>query len=177
MSQTKSSAAPPSPAEFHAAIGRGGDAWFRACLQITGDRDLASDAVQDALLKAWDRRQQFKGQSRLDTWIHRIAVNAALELLRGSRPERWETLESEPTDDRRRPDEQHERRVLARHFEGSLEGLSELERLCVVLKHVEQWRLKEIADELGSSVGTVKQALFRGIKKLRTELSDLRQTS
>ena len=80
-------------------------------------------------------------------------------------------------DESRRPDDEHENRVLARQFETSLSELSDLERLCVVLKHVEQWPLKEIADQLGSSVGTVKQALFRGIKKLRTELNDLRRTS
>ncbi len=176
MDQTDTLSEPPSPADFHAAIARGGDAWFRACLRITGDDSLASDAVQDALLKAWDRRRQFRGQSRLDTWIHRIAVNSALELLRSRHPERWVAMDIEPPDDSRRPDVHLERSSLAAQFDASLESLSHLERMCVVLKHVEQWRLQEIADELDSSVGTVKQALFRGIRKLRGELCDLRRT-
>ena len=53
------------------------------------------------------------------------------------------------------------------------EGLSELERVCFVLKHLEQWRLKEIAAELGAGVGTVKQALFRAVKKLRVRMTSL----
>ena len=177
MSLKEVSQSLPTTADFHAAIASSSDGWYRACAQITGDPDLASDAIQDALLKAWSRRKQFHGQSRLDTWIHRIAVNTALDLLRSARPERWEALENDPMDESRRPDDEHENRVLARQFETSLSELSDLERLCVVLKHVEQWPLKEIADQLGSSVGTVKQALFRGIKKLRTELNDLRRTS
>ena len=51
--------------------------------------------------------------------------------------------------------------------------LSEIERVCFVLKHLEQWRLKEIADELDVKIDTVKQALFRGVKKLRVRMKDL----
>lgn len=170
MSLRKFNAPPVSRADFHTAISRGSDVWFRACLQITGDRDQAADAVQAALLKAWDRRRQFQGQSRLDTWIHKIAVNSALELLRRDRPERWELLEQEPEDELRSPERLHDRAVMAQQFEISLADLTDLERVCVVLKHVEQWRLQEIADEMNASVGTVKQALFRGVKKLRTTL-------
>jgi len=114
--------------------------------------------------------RQFQGQSRLDTWIHKIAVNSALELLRRDRPERWELLEQEPEDELRSPERLHDRAFMAQQFETSLTDLTDLERVCVVLKHVEQWRLQEIADEMNASVGTVKQALFRGVKKLRTTL-------
>ena len=176
MNQHNAISQTPAPADFHASIARGGDAWFRACLRITGDDSSASDAVQDALLRAWHRRRQFNGQSRLDTWIHRIAVNSALELLRSRHPERWAVLDVEPPDDSRRPDIELERSNLVVQFDASLASLSHLERMCVVLKHVEQWRLQEIADELDASVGTVKQALFRGIRKIRGELGDLRRT-
>jgi RNA polymerase sigma-70 factor, ECF subfamily len=44
------------------------------------------------------------------------------------------------------------------------------------LKHLEQWRLREIADELGSNVGTVKQAVFRAVHKLRGRLPVLART-
>ena len=61
--------------------------WYNACLRITRDADLAADAVQEALLKAWDRRDEFRGESDLDTWIHRIALNAAIDLMRRRRPQ------------------------------------------------------------------------------------------
>ena len=51
--------------------------------------------------------------------------------------------------------------------------LSEFERICFVLKHLEQWRLKEIADEVGSDIGAVKQAVFRAVRKLRKRLGGL----
>ncbi|MEJ2258254.1 MAG: sigma-70 family RNA polymerase sigma factor [Woeseiaceae bacterium] len=55
----------------------------------------------------------------------------------------------------------------------ALAELSELERVCFVLKHLEQWRLKEIAEHLGTSDGTVKQAVFRAVRKLRPRMAVL----
>ena len=55
--------------------------WYNACLRITRDADLAADAVQEALLKAWHRRDDFRGEAALDSWIHRIALNAAIDLI------------------------------------------------------------------------------------------------
>ena len=83
----------PTRADFHDAISARGDRWYAACLRITRDRDLAEDAVQDALLSAWNKRDQFDRSARLETWIHRIAVNAALQLLRKRRPDTFEALE------------------------------------------------------------------------------------
>ena len=85
---------PPSQADFHAAITDRSDRWFAACLKITRNRAMAEDAVQDALLNAWNKRHQFDNTARLDTWIHRIAVNAALQLLRKNRPAAFEPLET-----------------------------------------------------------------------------------
>jgi RNA polymerase sigma-70 factor (ECF subfamily) len=63
------------PDTFHAVLNERSVRWYNACLRITRDADLAADAVQEALLKAWDRRDEFRGESELDTWIHRIALN------------------------------------------------------------------------------------------------------
>jgi RNA polymerase sigma factor (sigma-70 family) len=55
----------------------------------------------------------------------------------------------------------------------ALTHLSEFERVCFVLKHLEQWRLKEIAAEIDSNVGAVKQGIFRAVRKLRPRMSTL----
>ena len=93
----------PTQAEFHEVISNGADRWFAACLRITRNRDMAEDAVQDALLNAWNKRHQYERSARLDTWIYRIAVNAALGLLRKNRPGRWEPLETEIVDETSTP--------------------------------------------------------------------------
>ena len=167
------SAGAPTQADFHDAIANRSDYWFATCLKITRNREMAEDAVQDALLSAWNKRHQFEHSARLDTWIHRIAVNAALQLLRKQRPGIFEPLETEIADDDISPEHARVTEELGKDFLAAAARLSEMERVCFVLKHLEQWRLKEIADELEIKVDTVKQALFRGVKKLRTSMAKM----
>ena len=163
----------PTQAEFHEAITNRGDRWFSACLKITRNRAMAEDAVQEALLSAWSKRGQFHHDARLDTWIHRIAVNAALQLLRKNRPAAFESLDFEIVDDSDSQEDSQHAGELERDLAKALTHLSDIERVCFVLKHMEQWRLKEIAEELDSNIGTVKQALFRGVRKLREQMTVL----
>ena len=163
----------PTQAEFHEAITNRSDRWFSACLKITRNRAMAEDAVQEALLSAWAKRSQFHHDSRLDTWIHRIAVNAALQLLRKNRPASFEPLDFEIPDDADSQEDVQYAGDLERDLAKALTHLSDIERICFVLKHLEQWRLKEIAEEIGTNIGTVKQALFRGVRKLRQRMTTL----
>lgn len=163
----------PTQAEFHAAISSRSDCWYSACLRITRSPELAEDAVQEALLSAWTKRHQFNQTAKLETWIHRIAVNAALQLLRKNRPGIFESLETDIVDDNGSPEQSTHDRDINDELTVALESLSEIERVCFVLKHLEQWRLKEIADRFDINVGTVKQAIFRAVKKLRVRLAGM----
>ena len=59
----------------------------RACLRILGDPALAEDAAQDALLRAWTRAGQYRPEcGSVSTWLHRIAVNGAIDRSRSARP-------------------------------------------------------------------------------------------
>ena len=78
--------------------------------------------------------------------------------------------ESSPVDERQNQE-------FGAGLEVALRELSELERCCFVLKHVEQWRLVEIADELKISQDSIKQALFRALRKLRIALDPWRSTT
>jgi RNA polymerase sigma-70 factor (ECF subfamily) len=165
-------------AEFHGAIARKSATWFAACLRITRSRELAEDAVQDGLLQAWNKRHQFHGDAALETWIHRIAVNAALHLLRKQRPQTFAPLEIdvESADDGDSPEARRSVEDLDDQLATALRRLTDLERVCFVLKHLEEWKLDEIAEELGTNISAVKQALFRGVKKLRVSMADLRDS-
>ncbi len=165
----------PTQADFHEAITNRSDRWYSACLKITRNPDMAADAVQDALLSAWNKRHQFRSSARLDTWIHRIAVNAALGLIRKSRPGVFEPLETDVESDLSRPDHEWEAHELDSALARALGRLTDIERVCFVLKHLEQWRAREIADQLDLNEGRVKQAVFRAVRKLRVSMRSMQE--
>ena len=165
----------PGRAEFHDAITSRGDRWFAVCLRITRNPDMAADAVQDALLSAWNKRHQFDNSARLDTWIHRIVVNSALQLLRKQRPGSFAPLETDVVDDSASPEYARAEQELGDRLAGELGQLSEIERVSFVLRHLEQWRLKEIAEQLDTNVGAVKQAVFRAVRKLRVRMASMQR--
>lgn len=166
----------PSQADFHAAISSRSDRWYAACLRITRNPALAEDAVQDALVSAWSKRHQFRETARLDTWIQRIAINSALMLIRKQRPGRFTPLDHDVADEADLPVTYLEQLDVQSSLGRACAQLSEIERVCFLLKHIEEWRLKEIAAALDTSIGTVKQAVFRAVKKLRTQMTDLQRS-
>jgi len=165
----------PTQADFHEAISARSDRWYSACLKITRNPDMAADAVQDALLNAWNKRHQFEQSARLDTWIHRIAINAALNLIRKSKPGVFEPLNGDIEGDVATPHRVLEEHELESGLARSLARLTEIERVCFTLKHLEQWRVKEISAELELNEGRIKQAIFRAVKKLRVSMRGMQR--
>jgi RNA polymerase sigma-70 factor, ECF subfamily len=160
------------PDAFHAVLSERSPRWYNACLRITRDADLAADAVQEALLKAWHRRDDFRGDAALDSWIHRIALNAAIDLIR----RRKTRAEDELHDDAHEapalgaPETEYTQEALGRDLAAAMQRLSAMERQVFVLKHIEGWRLDEIAESLQTTINGVKHALFRATRKLRVDL-------
>lgn len=159
------------PDAFHAVLSERSGRWYNACLRITGDADLAADAVQEALLKAWGQRNEFRGEAELDTWIHRIALNAAIDLMRRRKPQGSGELELDalvaPSSS---PESEYAQDALGKDLATAMQRLTTMERQTFLLKHIEGWRLDEIAETLHTSVNNTKQALFRAVRKLRTDL-------
>jgi RNA polymerase sigma-70 factor (ECF subfamily) len=146
--------------------------WYNACLRITRDADLAADAVQEALLKAWHRRDDFRGEAALDSWIHRIALNSALDLVRRRKTRAEDDLDVDslfaaPSSS---PDSDYTQEALGNDLSVALQRLTAMERQTFVLKHIEGWRLEEIAESLQTNINNTKSTLFRAVRKLRTDL-------
>ena len=160
------------PDAFHTVLSERSVRWYNACLRITRDADLAADAVQEALLKAWDHREEFRGEAALDSWIHRIALNAAIDLIR--RRKRRAEDELDPESFEAGPSSSAESEYVGQAFGKDLttamQRLTSKERQIFLLKHVEGWRLDEIGESMQIPIGSVKNALFRAVHKLRVDL-------
>ena len=160
------------PDAFQAVLSERSVRWYNACLRITRDADLAADAVQDALLKAWHRRDEFRGEAALDSWIHRIALNAAIDLTRRRKRRGEEELDPELPEAvaTESAESEYVQESFGKDLSTAMQRLTGKERQIFLLKHVEGWRLDEIAESLQMPLGSVKNALFRAVRKLRVDL-------
>ena len=160
------------PDAFQTLLNERSGRWYNACLRITRDADLAADAVQEALLKAWHRRDDFRGEAALDSWIHRIALNAAIDLIRRRKTRAEDDLDVDTlvAGSSAAPDCEYTQQALGKDLAAAMQRLTARERQTFLLKHIEGWRLDEIAESLQTSSNNVKSILFRAVRKLRVDL-------
>lgn len=165
------------PTAFTMIVERHRDRLWAVALRTTGDPDEAADALQEALISAFQRAGQFRGDSAVTTWLHRIVVNASLDKLR-----RRSVRSSVPLPE----DDVFAGRTLIDSVDhigrgedrlaiaAALSSLSDRQRDAVLLVDVEGWSLEEAASMLGCPVGTVKSRCSRGREKLAEKLAYLR---
>ena len=151
---------------------------FRLAYRLTGSRENADDVVQEAFLRAYRSLHRFDARSRFGTWLHRIAVNCAMDHLRRAQREaaRRDGSADEVTLERQvspepGPERLAESGQIERQVESALGALSPIERSAFVLRHFEQLSIAEIGRQLGSRTSATKHAVFRAVRKLRRELS------
>lgn len=161
---------------FRSLVVEHSNAMFRLACRVTGNESAAEDVVQEAWIKAHANLAKFDGRASFSTWIHRITVNAALDLLRKQRSrERFEAPElasppevASPAEPCPGEMEDWQRLTLA-----ALSRLSDLERAAFTLRHFEGHSIREICELLELRNSACKQAIFRAVHKLREQLQPL----
>jgi RNA polymerase sigma-70 factor (ECF subfamily) len=155
---------------------------FRIAQHITQNREDAQDVVQDAFLKAYEKLDQFQGNSKFYTWLVRIAVNEALMRLRKRRTGKMVSIDEDVQTDegsvprdlaewRPNPEQEYNQAELAEILRKTINGLPPGFRVVFVLRDVEGLSTEETANALGLSVPAVKSRLLRARLQLRERLS------
>lgn len=141
---------------------------FRLVVRMVGLQD-AADVTQQVFLQAFRSINQFKGQSRFETWLYRLAVNESLQHLRRNRRWRHHALDWEPMDETHHGDNV-ERKELLEH---ALARIDPELRSIFLLREVEGLSYRDIAEALQIPEGTVGSRLNRARRELKQHLSDL----
>jgi len=161
------------------------DALFGAAYRLTCNARDAEDLVQDSLLRAYRFWDSFEQDSNCKAWLLRIVTNTFIneyqrkkrsrEVLDAASAEQDATdgvlMHAEATD-RRSPERALLERSVSDDVQRALESLPEDFRTAVVLCDVQGLSYKEIADIMGTPVGTVMSRLFRGRKLLAAALRE-----
>ena len=137
-----------------------------------GDHAVASDVTQQVFLKLMTSIGQFRGDAAFSTWLHRLVVNACLDVARrhasdAALAERAPLATFVETGSQ---DEEYERRQLTASVRSAIASLPQKLRVAVLLRYFGDLSYEEMSEALGCSIGTVASRLSRGHKMLAERL-------
>lgn len=158
------------PDAFGEIYRRHRDRMWAVAVGVCGDRELAAEAVQDGFISAFRRATSYRGEAAVTTWLHRIIVNACIDLTRKARPTSELTdevirLAPATADATGRVDTR-----MAVHE--ALHALPEAQRLALVLVDMHAVPVAEAADILQVAPGTIKSRCSRGREAIGIALAE-----
>ena len=135
--------------------------YYRLAYSYMRNEDDALDVVQESAYRAIRDCRKVRNKDYLSTWIYRIVVNTALDMLRRKKKENiTEELPEIPVEDQYQDLE----------LRTVLNQLDDKSRTIILLRYFEDLKLEDIADIVGDNINTVKARLYRSLKKLRLNL-------
>ncbi len=155
---------------------------FRLAKHITQNVEDAEDVLQDTFLKAYEHLDGFQEQSKLYTWLVRIAVNESLMKLRKRRTGKLLSLDEDIDTGEEKvareiavwddnPEQRYSHEEMQAILRQAIDGLAPIFRTVFVLRDVDELSTEEAAEALGISVPAVKSRLLRARLQLRDKLT------
>ncbi len=151
---------------------------FALCFGMLAREEEAKDAAQETFISAYRNLKNFRGEAKVSSWLHRIAVNQCLTFKRRTKSRSESYLDDEentedkvfvasPTYSPSKLTEKSERTALIRQAVSSLPAdLKEV----IVMKEFQDMTFQEISDNLDLPLSTVKSRLYTALKQLRMKL-------
>ena len=161
------------------------DRIYFLALGMVGNPHDAEDLMQEVFIKVFRSLPKYRGDAKLSSWIYRIAVNTCIDHCRIMKKKKNViqtqldhpddiTLNTVPDEDAVNPEAELEKNMTQKYIDEALQKISPRERAIFILRHYQDMPLKDIANELNITVGTVKSTLFRALKRMQKELSFMR---
>ncbi|MCH5214151.1 MAG: sigma-70 family RNA polymerase sigma factor [Muribaculaceae bacterium] len=130
------------------------------------------DLLQNVFLKAWKNIHNFRGDAKLSTWLHKIAINESLNFLHQEKQKREITDNS---DDNFllagiAADEYFDGESVEAQLLRAVEQLPEKQRLVFNMRYYDEMKYEEISEILGTSVGALKASYHHAVKKISAQL-------
>lgn len=136
---------------------------YRALALTLRDADLAAEAVDEAMVRAYQSWWRISGYDNSAGWTYRVALNWAISRIRRRRRE----LHASTRDDEAVSDVTHDTDV-----DAAIASLTPKLRAVIVLRYYLDWSISDIAGALRLPSGTVKSRLHRGLAAMRTALEE-----
>jgi RNA polymerase sigma-70 factor (ECF subfamily) len=149
-----------------------------------GDQDLAQSIVQDCFMKAYNARENFRGDCSVQTWLNRIALNMILDHQRTQKFRFWRSFRKTAVDITEiastlpsrasTPEKDLLRQERAAQVAKALESLSFNQRTIFLMHFQEGMNIPEISSAIDMSVNTVKTHLHRAVRAVREKIGEMK---
>jgi RNA polymerase sigma-70 factor (ECF subfamily) len=145
---------------------------YAIAYRLLGNREDAQEVAQEAFARAYFRLAEFRGTAQFRTWLYRILVNLATDLLRRRRPGGvGEEVALRAVTTEENPGESLDRRELRQGIQKAIGGLPADLRTVIVLRELEGLSYSEIARVIRRPMGTVMSRLFHARRRLQQSLA------
>ncbi|MFT5280976.1 MAG: RNA polymerase sigma-70 factor (ECF subfamily) [Flavobacteriaceae bacterium] len=149
------------------------DGIFRLCFFKTGDRELATDLVQDTFMRVWDTLQKGKEVENLKAFIYQVAKNAIIDYYRKKKTSSLDSLLEEGFDEQGDDNrEKHADVFEAKQLMQHVHELDDMYRDILLLRYVEDFSIEEIAEHVGEEKNNISVRIHRALKKLETIIEE-----
>ena len=157
---------------------------YNVCFRMLGNRHDTEDVTQEVFFEAYKSLKRFRFESKLSTWLYRIAVNRSLNYQRKRKLERWLFLDLEaregsavnsgyPGTTEDGPDDAMAKKDTKRFVQEAINSLPSQQRIAILLHRYEELSYDEIAKIMGVTVASVESRLHRAKRTLAKKLRPL----
>lgn len=140
---------------------------YHLCYAMLRNESDCEDVIQEALLRAWQKRDQLRDEAVFRSWICRITANTCIEWLR--RRKRETSLSAGQQLRLSSADRDFEQLAMKE----ALDALTPEIRVCMTLHYLDGWPVSEVAQMLGIPEGTVKTRLMKGRQRMNALLREV----
>jgi len=146
---------------------------YQIIRNIVIDHDDAHDVLQNTFIKVFQNITKFKGDSKLFSWLYRIATNEAITFInnKAKRSKLTSTELQSKLVDNLQSDVYFEGDEIQLKLQKALVILPEKQQLVFKMKYFEELKYEEISEILGTSVGALKASYFHAVKKIEEYLN------
>ncbi len=136
--------------------------------------DDANDILQDVFIKAWNNIDNFRGESKLSTWLYRIAVNESITFINKKKMQNNISMDDDESFllNILEADEFFDGDETQKLLQEAILKLPEKQRLVFRMKYFDEMKYEEMSDILGTSVGALKASYHHAVKKIENFLEE-----
>ena len=154
---------------------------YALAYQYTKNVEDTEDIFQETFIKAFNSLHTFRSaaDTNFSAWLYRIGINCSIDYIRKNRrrkefsPENLDIQNMPDREDSKGPEHTHQQKEIREKTDSVLKTISPKQRMVFILRHYQQMSIKEIAEYLNCTEGSVKKQLFRAVGTFKKRFKHL----